>query len=261
MKFWIQLLTIFICSSLLLSCKKVDAGKGTVLDHFLYPNSFSRIELRTEGNIFFIENDSDSTLRVQTTPQVFDVLDIKVENEALILDIKNGYSLKNGDKINYYISCPNVQEFVINGIGNINIQRNSSDTLNHVFLAITGDGEISGNQMSCKYLRSEISGSGKIEFNNILARNTQSIISGNGDIILNGFSDSSIIEIPGVGNYDCFGFQNYHSYISFSGTANARVQVDSTLNVEISGFGHVYYKGQPTISSNLIGTGYIIDAN
>jgi len=50
-------------------------------------------------------------------------------------------------------------------------------------------------------------------------------------------------------------------YITSTGIGDCEVNVIHILNVTISGVGNVYYKGNPTITSNITGLGQLIDVN
>lgn len=87
------------------------------------------------------------------------------------------------------------------------------------------------------------------------------ILSGVGDITLSGEADEFTCIISGVGNLRAFDFVTSECSLTISGVGDAQVTANDRLNVFIAGSGNVYYKGSPTITSNISGTGSIIDSN
>lgn len=87
-------------------------------------------------------------------------------------------------------------------------------------------------------------------------------IIGAGDFDLSGAPQSVLyIDIIGVGNIRAYNLTVDTCYITTTGVGDCYVMVDNLLNVLISGVGHVYYKGNPSIISNITGVGSIVDDN
>ena len=85
---------------------------------------------------------------------------------------------------------------------------------------------------------------------------------GLGDIELRGTVDSLEIDHKdGIGNVLAFDLVSKFCEITLAGVGDVEVFVDEELNVTLTGVGNVYYKGNPTITSNISGLGALIDAN
>jgi hypothetical protein len=102
----------------------------------------------------------------------------------------------------------------------------------------------------------------EIRFDITIPSITQIALTGVGDFILSGpDQDELIINFTGVGNVKAFEMKVGSCTITSTGVGNCEVYVLNDLNVTITGIGSVYYKGTPTISSEITGLGQLIDAN
>jgi len=81
---------------------------------------------------------------------------------------------------------------------------------------------------------------------------------GTADIVLRGISKINFYYQLGAGKIDAREFKSGHIYMRNWGSNNMYIWATTLLNVEIKGLGNVYYKGNPTINSNLIGEGKLI---
>ena len=87
-------------------------------------------------------------------------------------------------------------------------------------------------------------------------------VTGAGNFDLDGSKQSRLdIHIIGAGNVDAYGMNVDACNINIEGSGNCKVWVNNTLDVDISGFGVVYFKGDPQVSSNIYGTGSINNDN
>ena len=97
--------------------------------------------------------------------------------------------------------------------------------------------------------------------NDMITERLEASIVGAGNINLRGFSDTLEIVIVGQGNAFAYDMESDLCEVDIVGQGNVQVTVNDVLNVIIEGQGNVFYRGMPTISSDIIGSGEIVDAN
>lgn len=87
--------------------------------------------------------------------------------------------------------------------------------------------------------------------------------SGTGDIFVTDFIDQPllVINLEGVGDYLGFPLTVENCTIETHGIGDGEVTVSKSLDVTIEGSGNVYYKGSPSITEDISGTGKVIDSN
>lgn len=84
---------------------------------------------------------------------------------------------------------------------------------------------------------------------------------GVGEINLRGNAESLDIRLIGVGTVKAFDLNTDRCKILLSGVGDAEVFVNTELDVTITGSGDVSYKGDPSITSNISGSGSIVNSN
>lgn len=86
-------------------------------------------------------------------------------------------------------------------------------------------------------------------------------LTGVGDFIMHGTTSNLDILVSGVGNVRAFDFTSNVCDVRISGVGDVEVFVDNELNVNISGTGTVFYKGQPAVSTVITGSGSVVNSN
>ncbi|MEL6721324.1 MAG: head GIN domain-containing protein [Bacteroidota bacterium] len=84
---------------------------------------------------------------------------------------------------------------------------------------------------------------------------------GVGNIEVRGTAKQLTLNTSGVGEFNGFNFLVTTCVAQQSGVGNIEVNVEDDLRGELSGVGHIYYKGNPEINVQRTGVGTVIDAN
>jgi hypothetical protein len=234
---------IILLSFLLTSCDKDELCKGgnnVIETNTLSVPSFRGIDFKIAGNVNISQGN---TQEVSVTGDANIIENIDTDISGGVWDIDFGSDCFDHYDLTVNITTPNIEELVLSGSGNI--------TLNN----FTGQGDLS----------LEISGSGKINLDEFVGCEDLSIkINGSGTIHTNSeFPDLKNIDIriSGSGDYEGFPISTDECNINISGSGNCEVFVRERLDVKISGSGNVFYKGSPTVSTDISSSGSVIDAN
>jgi hypothetical protein len=87
------------------------------------------------------------------------------------------------------------------------------------------------------------------------------VLSGAGLMVFAGQRDNVEVRIPGYGSVDLYGMPVKNATIVIAGNGAVKVDVETKLNVTISGMGTVTYKGNPQIVQEISGMGSLIHEN
>lgn len=253
-------LTFLATLTLFVSCKKIDATKGTPVDHTIDLTGFTGIKLSCSANITYVEEPETSVV-IKASDKVFEAMKIIDNNGVLEFGFKNGYIISNANEVEIEISAPNIDIIKLSGSGNINADFDELITKSVITLKVSGSGLIEANDITADKQILNITGSGNIESNNVLITKTNSNINGSGNIISEGVSVSQSINVSGSGNFQGFKLITENTNITSNGSGDTEVTADISLDIDISGSGSVYYKGSatPNVSSN--GSGSVVNAN
>lgn len=106
----------------------------------------------------------------------------------------------------------------------------------------------------------EISGSGSVNVESDFdAKRMESGISGSGSVRFKGGKTARHeIQISGSGNVMADGLEADDVTVQISGSGSANVHAKKTLDARISGSGDVYYKGSPSITQSIRGSGSLV---
>ena len=134
------------------------------------------------------------------------------------------------------------------------------------YVRLVGSGSLVVNDfISQEFMEVILEGSGSIDlYANQGAERLDVFIEGSGNITgFENFEDINYldIEIYGSGNFNAFPIQSKSCEIYIEGSGNCNVYVEDYLEVDIEGSSIINYKGYPTISSHIDGSGSLHDAN
>lgn len=244
----------------LVGCKKIDASKGTKSDHTVEVGVFTEIDFGISGDLTYEQSDLTSIV-VTANEKVFKALDIKVKGDKLTIEAKKGYNFKNSDEIKIKISSPLINELELSGSGLVDATFKTSELIPNLNLSISGSGLMKTNEIWATNLSNSISGSGNLTVKNIVADKVASKISGSGFLTISGNSVDSDVSLSGSGNFKGYNLITENTNVKISGSGTAEVNANTSLDVDISGSGSVFYKGtaQPSLTGS--GSGTLINGN
>lgn len=211
-------------------------GEGPVVRKKININNFDGFTLTTTGNVYIKQGNTQS-VEVETHQNLIDILETNVDNKHW--KIKFDRSVRNYQKLNFYITVPTLTSANISGSGDI-----------------TTEGQFTG----LGDLKVGISGSGDIKLD-VQAQTVNTRISGSGDIALKGKANNLEVGISGSGDIRAYDMVVDNCKISISGSGDVKVHANEELYVRSSGSGDVFYKGRPRIETRVSGSSDITAQN
>lgn len=225
-------------------------GDGDVISQPLDLDGFTEVDNRSSANVF-ISKGSDHAVTLTVDRNILEILDIRVERDELIIEIKPGYSIFRTTEFRLDIEMPALEKASIAGSGEMVIQDIfSGDRLS---LSIAGSGDISGS-FEYDEIRATIAGSGDITAK-AFSEEMNCRVTGSGDIELEGEADIFISTIAGSGNIRARDFDSEDVELEIVGSGSAVIYAEDSLDVVIAGSGSVYYYGSPYVRLTDAGTG------
>ena len=218
------------------SCGKRLVGQGDIVSKTYSIEDFSSINLSNEANVYY-KMDSNYYVEIQAQQNVLDAMKVEKRGSELCIGFKNMINIIKHDPITVMIHSPKFDGATVSGSGLVkltNYVESSSMEFN-----VSGSGEISVDHISISSLDATISGSGKI-------------------VIYQGQCKNVSTKISGSGKEDLQQVESQSVTTTTSGSGTTKVWALETLNATISGSGDVYYKGNPSVSSYISGSGKLI---
>lgn len=231
-----QFSTLFVFSLLITlampSCRKVS-GTGPVVSETRNISGFSEIKSEFSGDVY-ITPGSAYHVRIEAQQNIIDVIETTLNDGILTLRVKHHTVIKPDYRVKVYITSPDITGVRLTGSGNMVLQEPLST--NHLYVKLSGSGNIDISKLTASSLDANISGSGTIN-------------------VFDGSVTNEYVDISGSGSVDCSNLRATFGDVDIAGSGDAKVYVTSNLKVRISGSGSVYYRGTPAIDVSITGSG------
>jgi hypothetical protein len=236
------MVALILVSGLMTSCAGVKVlGSGNVINEAFDLSDFTGIKVENGFQVEVTESDSFSVVAI-VDDNVLEHIDVKKSGDTLILRPKWNRSFRSVT-LSAKVTMPDIDKVELSGGAKVEI--NGFDSSNDLPIKLSGGSHLNGST-SAGDVNLSLSGGSHVTLsgsvNNLMAN-----LSGGSHVTLSGSADS--IDIKGSGGSH-FNLQDYSvsdADINLSGGSHADVNVNGTLNVDISGSSEVTYIGEPTM--------------
>jgi hypothetical protein len=229
----LALLTILL---LLAGCDSLRTVRGTgdIASEEREVGDFSAVNLGGIGTVV-VDFGSKEALRIEAESNLLPYLESEVEDDTLILGIREGVNIIPTQGIFYYLTVSDLEEIGVFGLGNIDTPRLEGS---EVLINVSGGGEINVEELQADKLAVLISGLGNINIDG-------------------GEAAVQDIRISGGGSFNGQEMAGDEVNIDISGLGTANVWAREKLDAEISGGGSVNYAGRPQVTQKISGLGEV----
>ncbi len=236
-KRWIVLL---LAAAVLSSCnwafKETVRGSGIILEEIRQLSTFHSISIGISADLFFTVGFTQN-FRIIGDENILEVIETTVKPDGT-LEIISPQNYRPTSRVKIFVSMSAARAFSLSGEGTM----------------------LGQTPFTAGDLTLTVSGSGRMEME-VTAGQITSIVSGSGKIRLSGNTAVHTTNISGSGTVSALDLDSTRCDIRISGSGESYVFVRQFLNVDISGSGNVNYKGSPSITSNISGSGQLINLN
>ena len=233
---------IAIALPLFSSCNFLS-GKGTQGDYQIvhktinisdYDEIVIKLGAKVTKVIYQQFSDSVPYLQVNTDDNLLSALDIRVEDNKLIIDTKPD-SVIQPTQLTIYTNSKNLKKAQMLGVGELYLR-----------------GEVNAENFDVN-----VAGVGNIRTDSLLCENLNVTISGVGNAKLIGAAKESSFTVTGVGNIQAFDYLVQSATCKVTGVGNIEVY-PKKLDAFVSGAGKIKYKGVPdSINTSATGSGKV----
>ena len=226
------LLALSITACLLVSCTS-NVITGQMVKESRDLPLFEGVSLSFSGNVYITQGTSQR-VEIEADKNTLEIIETRIENNVLVLKYKNGQWRDLG-KVIVHITMPGISSLSIAGSGDI----------------------ICNNPVQVHEVELNVSGSGSLKMDHLTFHEIDAAVSGSGNISLSGNGDPGELDvrITGSGNLNAGELSVGEAVVNITGSGSATVFVVKELETNITGSGSVYYKGNPIINANAVGSG------
>lgn len=231
-----QLILISLFSVLFIyGCTK---GKGEIVVQYFSPETFSKIELNISGELILVA-DQNQFIEVHSHQNIIDILKIETQSGRLIIKTQPGKKIGKFDELTFYVHTPAIEAITNSASGNIS----------------------GGDSVEATSLVLKTSASGNINITGINCQSIDAKASASGNIKLSGSAENATFDVSGSGGISAFDLTALNTIAKTSSSGNIETSTVNNLNAKITGSGNIFYKGNPTITTEDNSSGSLINSN
>ncbi|GIK72779.1 MAG: DUF2807 domain-containing protein [Chloroflexota bacterium] len=258
--FW---LTVFVVVAIALAAGWVTlpgaiTGSGRIVTEEVAVAPFDRIVLATPGELRLVQGDAPR-LQIRADDNVRQALEITSQDGVLMLRTKADVALLQKMTLVYEVTAPMLRSLSLAGSGNVSAAALTADAF---AVSISGSGDVRLAALDARRASLEISGSGDLYIDRLAADTVEAMVSGSGAMQLAGRAREASLRLDGSGDIDASALAVSDASVDASGSSDAVVWAQRSLDVAINGSAAVHYYGEPDVrqargrSEKLIALGY-----
>ena len=210
---------------------KTVKGNGVIETRNFDVRGFDRIHFALP-TAMTVSQDSKYAFELTADANIFDYIDVRVEDGVLTVDAAKGVRIKSM-KGKVSVSLPEIKEITAAGSGDIILSECKIPSAISRF-NVSGSGSITAD----------------IEAESVLAK-----ISGSGDILLRGKAENLKCSVSGSGRIQAFDLPAVNVDCTIAGSGSIEVNAQKMLAAKIAGSGSVLYRNTPEVRMNISGSG------
>lgn len=229
----------------------VVRGSGRVIEEDRDIAAFERVALRSAGDVLFKQSD-DVKLTIEAEDNIVAQLVTRVENGTLILTPRTGTSISPTRPVLFHLQGPELSRVALESSGDFETSTLETTQLD---ISVTGLGAFQANELYSPKVNISVSGSGGTFIDYLDGDEVLTEIGGSGTVYLEGNIDAQSVVVSGSGSYAALDLESDDAVVEMSGSGEASLYVQDRLTVSIDGSGHVWFRGTPSVTSFVTGSG------
>jgi hypothetical protein len=198
------------------------------------PGAFDRLDISGAGSVRLVQGDRDEVF-VSGDAQTQSAVSVDRVGSEMRISLPGAWKFWDNDKAQVEVRMRNVSRISLSGVSDL----------------------VAAGTIKSPHLGIDIAGSGTVRFDDLRADALSFSISGSGEGQLAGRVDALKLDVSGRGKISADQLQVGDARVSISGVGNADLWVTDALNANISGAGHVHYRGQPKVRQSISGLGSV----
>ncbi len=167
------------CLDLLGDYEKIE-GTGVVAESERDVKGFSGVHLATVGDMY-VEFGANESFAIKAQENLHEYFEVYVKNDVLVVDTKDGYSIKTDKALNFYVTLKSLDYVRISSSGDVHAPDVKSDNFE---VSISSSGDLEMGNLECSRLEIGISSSGDASIGDVNAERIDLNVSSSGDIEL-----------------------------------------------------------------------------
>lgn len=245
------LVFVFVLSACSFTPPGTVTGSGKMVTEAFDVQDFDQIRVGTSG-VLYLEQGDEFSLNIEADDNILPLLDVEVEQGALILRSEPDITPLQFETIIYRVTLPELSLIDLSGSADIRVEEFSADSLS---VNINGSGDVTFVNLDVATLAVRISGSGDMILPNVSANSILAEINNSGLMDITGETEGLTVKVSGSGDLLAKKLKAFTAEVAVNGSGDVTVWAVDTLDVSINGSGSVQYLGSPKLTEKISGGG------
>jgi len=242
-RFLTLVVTMLSVILLLPGCYGVISGSGGLETRDFDYSDFSHVEV---GSAFQVEVIQSASFDVSITADenIFDYLIVSKSGNTLEIRLKSGYSYRSFTA-EATILMPDLVHLQLSGATHGTIQGFTSS--NDLAIELSGASSLFMTDIAANSIDLEVSGASNVSGDVVAGGNAELNISGASTVELSGLAEDLKADVSGASHLNLDDFPVHNADVELSGASNGTVNMDGTLDADLSGASTLHYIGEPAM--------------
>lgn len=250
------LMAIFLWSCDSESEQQTVTGNGVPKTETRESQPFSKVETSGDMTVHYLKGSTPS-VKISCDENLLEYIETTIAGDMISVKPKAGVILNSKNVIRVTITSKSLTNIDLLGSGFVSADEMTGQ---NVDVKVNGSGKLTIGNITASNLNISVSGTANVALGGVMT-NITSKIDGSGKMILSGTNTKHNLTIIGTGVAQCYDLKSITTDVVLTGAAKAELSVSKTLSVNAAQGGTVYYKGSPSITENLHGSGLLVNAN
>ncbi len=234
---------VLLVALMVVGCFGAIRGSGDLETRKFNYGDFTRLEVGSAFEVKVWRSDSFNVV-ITMDDNLFDYLSTSKSGNTFEIGLKSGYS---------YFSYTARVEITMPELGKLGFSGATSgtvggfDSVHPLTVELSGASSLEMSDMAAADVDFEISGASRLRGSITAGGRVRFDVSGASSVVLSGLADNLIADVSGASSLDLEDLPVGDVRVAFSGASNGKVNMDGTLNADLSGASHLYYIGEPIL--------------
>ncbi len=234
---------VLLLALMVVGCFGAVRGSGDLATRQFDYSDFTRLKVGNAFEVKLWRSDSFNVV-IKMDNNLFDYLNTSKSGDTLEIGLKSGYS---------YFSYTARVEITMPELGKLGFSGATSgtvsgfDSVQPFAVELSGASSLEMSDIATADVDFEISGASRLRGSITAGGKVKFDVSGASSVVLSGLADNLIADISGASSLDLEEFPVGDANVAFSGASNGKINMDGTLNADLSGASHLYYIGEPIL--------------
>lgn len=211
-------------------------GEGGIVKQEITLAALQGLDMKISGQVILTQG-SPQKITIEAQQNIIDLLGRDVKEGVWLIGFDR--DVNNIKPVKIHITLPSLAKVGLSGSGSISAT-NKFTNVNDLDVYLSGSGNITLD---------------------VKAKSADVALNGSGEIQLEGSSHELDIAISGSGIVDAGNLKSADCKVEISGSGDAHIHADKSLETSIAGSGGVKYSGSPSVSTSVVGSGEVKKVN